>query len=106
MPPVEWTADHVLRRMIEAYEFLARTKGGIGPKGYGSGWPPYLRDGGDESSRISNMIMPDGTIETEEARNVRLKKDSEESSRRLKASLSPIETSLMDEAMSWPACVN
>ncbi len=103
VPPLTWTPEHVLHRMVEACGAMARTLGGAGPKGYGSGWPSYVHTTGDINSQISNMVMTDGTTETDTARDGRLRRDAEIESRRLVIRPSKQEIDLMDEALAWPA---
>lgn len=100
--PVTWTAFHVLRRMIEAFEILQRCGGRVLPQGFKTAWPGYLHDALDGAHQRSNMVMPDGMIETNEARDERCKIDAEGASRRIKLPPSAHELSLMDEAIAWP----
>lgn len=106
-PPAEWTAEHVMHRMIEAFELLARCPGRVMPAQFKTGWPEYLRDQADENSRLSNLILPDGTTEQDGDREVRLRIDAEESSRRRKPPPTALEVFRMDEALAWPlACLS
>jgi len=102
-PPSVWTPDHVLHRMVEAAGYGLRVKGGAGPKGYGSGMPAYTHDWEDVLAQVSNMVLDDGSLETDKDRDKRLHADAEAESRRLKIPPSREELALMEEAFSWPA---
>lgn len=82
--PLEWTAEHVQRRLIDAYTCLARVRVEVGPrldKGY---WPAILREFAD-------------LVDTQASRN-----RSEEIMQSRARRLTSHEASLMEEALAWP----
>lgn len=86
--PDRWTPDHVMMRMVQAFETLARMRVKTGPKGYGSGWPSYVHDWED-------LLAQEETEAAEQARkkyqsrDVILPPDSHS-------------VSMMEEAFIWP----
>ena len=45
--PATWTPEHVLKRILEAFETLAKLPPDRGPKAFGNGWPAYVHDWAD-----------------------------------------------------------
>lgn len=92
--PREWTADHVMMRMIWAFEALGRVNMKIGPAGYGSGWPQYVHDFADQ---VAQETPAEG--ETESQAEMRRKGER----RPIRLPPSAHELSMMEEALVWPA---
>lgn len=42
-----WTREEIVKRFREAGDTVRRLPRAKGPDGYGSGWPPYVRDARD-----------------------------------------------------------
>jgi hypothetical protein len=92
-PPLIWTADHVMSRMITAWEVFSRIKGRVGPAGYGSGWPQYVYEYEDLLAQESPA--PGETQSQAEQRRI---------GERAPIQLPPSarEYSMMEEAFNWP----
>lgn len=86
--PPQWTADHVMMRMIWAFDTLRRMRMRTGPGGYGQGWPSYVHE-------YSDLVAQEESLEAERKR--RKYQDAD-------PVLPPSQhdVSLMEEAFSWP----
>lgn len=91
-PPV-WTAEHVIHRLILAFESVMRMKIKTGPAGYGSGWPSYVHEWADLLAQ--EEPVPGETRSEAEQRRI---------GERLPVVLPPssLDISLMEEAFVWP----
>lgn len=92
--PLSWTPDHVMTRMVWAFETLDRVRAKVGPTGYGSGWPRYVHEWSDLLAQ--EEPVPGETVSQGEERR---------RGERRPITLPPSshEVSLMDEALAWPA---
>lgn len=91
--PDFWTADHVMTRMIWAFETLLKTRGRTGPAGFGSGWPSYVYEYEDLLAQESPA--PGETMsEAEERRRGE--------QRPVRLSPNKYELDTMDESFVWP----
>ena len=88
-PPARWTPEHVMHRMIEAFDTLARLPGRSGPGGYGRGWPSYAHEYAD--------ILAQEEAEAADARRQRTR------TRHVTLPPGTFHVSLMEEAFMWPA---
>ena len=86
--PSEWTPDHVMVRMVQAFETLSRMKMRIGPAGYGSGWPSYVHEWADLVAQ-EEAEEADRRRRKYQSRDIVLPPDSHS-------------VSLMEEAFQWP----
>lgn len=91
--PLIWTPDHVMQRMIWAFDALRRLPVRTGPGSYASGWPGYVYEGGeiDEQKAMA---------EAEVAEDKKLNRYRE---RVVTTPPSTLEISMMEEAFGWPA---
>lgn len=51
--PLTWTPEHCSKRIVEAFETLAKTPGLRGPKAPGGCWPPYTYDWEDKLAQAT-----------------------------------------------------
>lgn len=86
--PSRWTAEHVMVRMIWAFETLARMRIKVGPKGYGRGWPAYVHEWAD-------LVAQEETEAAEVKRRTFERRD-------VILPPSARDVSLMEEAFQWP----
>lgn len=93
--PNDWTADHVLRRFLWAFEALDRIRMSIGPKGMRSNWPAYIYEFAD---KVAQEEAPRGSDHSE-AELMRL---NSASNTRVKLPPSGHEIDLMEEVFQWP----
>jgi hypothetical protein len=90
--PDRWTAEHVMMRIIWAFDTLALCPGRAWPMGHKSGWPAYLYEFED----FTGLGIGD---ETPEQTAIRVAEERIEQWRpRPKAK----EVSMMEEAFRWP----
>jgi hypothetical protein len=82
--PSQWTPEHVVQRMIQAFEVLARMPGRVGPMSKSGHWPSILREFAD---------LVDAQSTTNKAAEFWAGRGDRVSS---------IEASMMDEALAWP----
>jgi hypothetical protein len=82
--PSLWTPEHVMVRMVDAYEVLSRSPAKIYPQAFGNAWPTILRDFAD--------------LTDTQARRNRADEFLWEAPKRPQ----PIELSRMAEAFAWP----
>ena len=92
-PPQHWTPEHVMHRLVQAWETLGRIRMRVGPIGYKARWPAYLIEYEDLVAQESPA--PGETVSQAEQR------------RRGERPLivlppSPLALSLMEEAFEWP----
>lgn len=81
--PSTWSPEHVMARMVEAFETLFRAGGTIGPQAFGSNWPSIVRE-------FAELIDAQAYAEHQrEGGKVRLRPTVEDISR-------------MEEALAWP----
>lgn len=92
--PREWTPDHVMMRMIWAFETLDRLRVRIGPAGYGSGWPQYVHDWAD-------LLAQEEPVPGETESQAENRRKGER--RPIVLPPSAHDVSMMDEALVWPA---
>jgi hypothetical protein len=81
--PLIWTPEHVMVRLVDAYEVLARAPARIYPKAYGNAWPAIL-------------------LNDIERRDLERVEDREAALRRQLARPSAHDLSRMSEALAWP----
>lgn len=86
--PATWTPDHVMLRMIWAFDTLRRMRIRTGPGGYGSGWPGYVHE-------YADLVAQEQSLEAERKRRKYQDRDP---------ILPPSQhdVSLMEEAFGWP----
>lgn len=87
-PPATWTPDHVMMRMIWAFDTLRRMRIRTGPGGYGSGWPSYVHEYAD--------LVAQEEAETADARRRKYER------RDVYLPPSQLDVSMMEEAFGWP----
>lgn len=88
-PPAQWTAAHVMVRLVHAFETLFRLRVRIGPAGYGSGWPQYVYTGADLNAQ-------------EESADEDAKHRNKYATTDVHLPPSAHDVTLMDEALAWP----
>lgn len=81
--PAIWTPEHVLIRMVDAYEVLSRTPARIYPQAFGNAWPTIL---------LNEM----------ERRDLERVQEKEDALQRQLARPSSHDLSRMQEALAWP----
>lgn len=86
-PPV-WTPDHVMHRMLWAFDALRRLRIKTGPGGYGSGWPSYVHEWED-------LLAQEETEAAENKRNRYRERDPV-------MAPSALDIDMMEEAFGWP----
>jgi len=81
--PTAWTPEHVMARMVEAFEILFRAGGTVGPKEFGSNWPGIVRE-------FSELVDAQAYAEHQrEGGKLKLRPTVDDISR-------------MEEALAWP----
>ena len=92
-PPLNWTPEHVQKRMVDAFDVLSRAAvGSFG--GAGSGWPALLQEMArfvDAAERNPNAPLSEDEREA-----------AEQAWRRNRGRPTDRQLSLMDEALQWP----
>jgi hypothetical protein len=104
--PDIWTPEHVLHRMVLAYEVLARLHERTGPQQFKVAWPEIVHDAEDRLSLVSSHIVMDMDSgdyreETMDERDHRLSADVINEWERNNPP-TPREMTLMNEAFGWP----
>lgn len=86
--PSSWTADHVMLRLIWAFDTLRKLRFRTGPGGYGRGWPAYVHE-------YKDLLAQEQSLEAERKRRKYQDRDP---------ILPPSQhdVSLMEEAFGWP----
>lgn len=95
--PDTWTPDHVMNRLVWAFDAFWCLPGKSGPAGYGSCWPAYIHDTADINSQMSNIPG-----ETDVERDERLAEYARWEDARRKIRPDAHQVDLMDEAFQWP----
>jgi len=86
VPPI-WTGEHVMTRLIRAFQTLRRVRvEGAGPKAHGNAWPAYVHTFADIRGWADKHRAK---VESEMARG--------------SGRPSSVEIELMDESLGWPA---
>ncbi len=83
--PLQWNVVHVMDRITEAYEVLARLPVTMRPKGYGSAMPAYTHDRFDHNAQMETGEF----IEALEQQN------------RVRLPASPAQITRMNQAFQW-----
>lgn len=86
--PTVWTPDHVMLRMIWAFDTLRRLRTRVGPAGFGRGWPGYVHE-------YADLLAQEESQEAEKRRRKYENRD---------VPLPPtqLDVTLMEEAFQWP----